>query len=120
MTACITKQELEREGFFSNLAKEVKCQCGECGEDKFFSCELCNREVPYCFGAADEFEDLCDDCAVRQMDYQQSLETTTQRLSDEQIADLGTERDPKMIPCGCSENISKYDCKRFGCLRETL
>ncbi|WP_103668430.1 hypothetical protein [Pseudanabaena sp. BC1403] len=41
-------------------------------------------------------------------------------LSDEQIAELGTERDPKMIPCGCSENISKYDCNRFGCLRETL
>jgi hypothetical protein len=28
---------------------------------------------------------------------------TTQRLSDEQIADLGTETDPRMIPCGCSE-----------------
>jgi hypothetical protein len=43
-----------------------------------------------------------------------------QKLSDEQIAELGTERDPKMIPCGCSENTSKYACERFGCLRETL
>jgi hypothetical protein len=73
MTACLTKQELEREGFFSNLAKEVLCQCNECGEEEFFACECCDREVPYCFGASDAFDDLCDDCAVRQMNYQEYL-----------------------------------------------
>lgn len=65
--------ELERQGFFSNLTKGVKCQCNECNFDEFFTCQLCEREVPYCFGASDEFEDLCDDCAVRQMNYQEYL-----------------------------------------------
>jgi len=73
MTLCITKQELKRQGFFSSLIAEVDCQCNECGKDDFFNCALCKREVPYCFGASDEFEDLCDDCAVRQMNYQEYL-----------------------------------------------
>jgi len=73
MTICISKHDLEREGFFSNLAKEVKCQCNDCEEGEFFTCELCSRQVPYCFGSSDEFETLCDDCAVRQMNYQEYL-----------------------------------------------
>jgi hypothetical protein len=68
----------------------------------------------------------CGDLPADQCDgemcgeFEAMLIEEAKKLSDEQIADLGTERDPKTIPCGCSENISKYDCKRFGCLRETL
>ena len=70
---CITKHELERQGFFSNLAKKVLCQCKRCGYEEVFTCECCDREVPYCFGASDEFDDLCDDCAVKQMRHQEYL-----------------------------------------------
>lgn len=73
MPYLIPKHELERQGFFSSLSKEVVCQCKECTDEEVFTCECCSREVPYCFGAADEFDDLCDDCAVRQMNHQEYL-----------------------------------------------
>lgn len=73
MTLLLTKEELEKEGFFANLAASVQCQCKECDQDQFFKCEMCDREVPYCFGASDEFDELCDDCAVRQMHRQEYL-----------------------------------------------
>jgi hypothetical protein len=73
MTLRISKQELQRQGFFSSLVPRVKCQCKSCDKQDFFKCSLCERDVPYCFGVSDEFEDLCDDCAVRQMNYQEYL-----------------------------------------------
>ncbi len=30
---------------------------------KIYTCELCKRSAPYCFGADDEYLDFCDDCA---------------------------------------------------------
>ena len=47
----------------------VKCFCGECDgtpyepERKYFVCKCCGREVPYCYGASDEYYDFCDLCA---------------------------------------------------------
>jgi len=64
----INKEQLEKEGYFSSLPQTVDHQGGLCGcvtDDDFFTCELCQRQVPFCFGASDEFDDLCDDCAVR-------------------------------------------------------
>lgn len=41
------------------------CTCGGslCGKDnRTYVCEVCRREVPWCFGAADDMPDACDDC----------------------------------------------------------
>ena len=73
MSKIISREELQKQGFFASLSTEVLCQCKRCAEKEVFTCELCRREVPYCFGASDEFEDLCDDCAVRQTNYQEHL-----------------------------------------------
>ena len=46
----------------------VACTCGECfkpdaeGYPRVFDCPTCNRVVPWCFGATDAYEDICDDC----------------------------------------------------------
>ena len=49
----------------------IPCWCGECNgtayeEPKWFTCERCGREAPYCYGASDEYYGLCDFCAVVQ------------------------------------------------------
>ena len=72
----ISKEQLKKEGFFSSLASDVDHQGAVCGcesDEDTFICELCRREVPNCFGAGDEFDELCDDCAVRQMARHESL-----------------------------------------------
>jgi len=46
----------------------VACQCGGaiCGESPLgpmlYRCATCRRLVPWCFGAADDRPDECDDC----------------------------------------------------------
>jgi len=38
---------------------------GDCFcEGRRYTCQSCLRFVPECFGAADEYGDVCDDCAV--------------------------------------------------------
>ena len=40
------------------------CICGDEAEDcGTFRCAGCDRTVPWCFGAADDAPELCDDCA---------------------------------------------------------
>ncbi len=42
---------------------QVQCFCGQCeAEGKYYQCKGCLRECPYCFGAADEYWEYCDDC----------------------------------------------------------
>lgn len=36
----------------------VACYC----KGRRYTCPGCLRFVPYCYGAADEFSELCDDC----------------------------------------------------------
>lgn len=45
---------------------KVKCSCGDCEiENNYYVCASCKRTLPWCFGAADEYFDYCDDCAVK-------------------------------------------------------
>ncbi|WP_434684047.1 hypothetical protein [Pseudanabaena minima] len=63
------REQLQATGYFASLAKSVACQCKpnyleHCDRDGlFFTCELCLRDIPYCFGADDDHFDYCDDCA---------------------------------------------------------
>jgi hypothetical protein len=63
------REALEREGYFASIAKSIACQCKpdfveHCDRDRlYFTCDLCMRDVPYCFGAGDDLFDYCDDCA---------------------------------------------------------
>ena len=41
---------------------DVPCFCGCCEEDQYYQCPGCERYVSYCFGAAGEFYEYCDDC----------------------------------------------------------
>jgi len=45
----------------------LACVCGKCGDDseRWFICDSCKRPTPWCRGAADEYSDLCDECAVK-------------------------------------------------------
>lgn len=46
----------------SDLAVEHQCRPDStCGT---FTCARCERLVPWCFGAADEYPEWCDDCCV--------------------------------------------------------
>jgi hypothetical protein len=41
------------------------CCCGgDVCEGQFYTCESCGHETPWCIGAADEFFEDCDACAV--------------------------------------------------------
>ena len=94
--------------------EELEGACPSCGSIDFTTFHEPFRDICH---------HTCIDCGSDWQEETTSWEQeakTSQKLSDEQIAELGTERDPKYLPCGCSENISKYDCERFGCLRETL
>lgn len=79
------RTKLEQTGYFSSLSAFIPCHCHQCfapswkemlwhlddppdkdsGEryPKIYTCELCKRVAPYCFGADDEFFEFCDDCA---------------------------------------------------------
>jgi hypothetical protein len=69
------RTKLEQTGYFSSLSAFIPCHCHQCfappwgemdwGEEypKIYTCELCNRKAPWCFGADDEFFEFCDDCA---------------------------------------------------------
>lgn len=37
------------------------CKHG-CAPGEFFQCEVCDRLMPYCMGASDDYESICDDC----------------------------------------------------------
>jgi hypothetical protein len=62
---------LTAQQYFRNLPQKVACTCGECFDpeaEKYpqtFTCEMCNRDVPWCFGQDDDYFECCDDCAVR-------------------------------------------------------
>ena len=70
------RAQLEQTGYFSSLSSFIPCHCHQCfappweemtwGEPhpKIYTCELCDRKAPYCFGAADQHYELCDDCYV--------------------------------------------------------
>ena len=47
----------------NNIVLSVPCTCGECALEHFI-CGTCNRTVPNCFGAADEYLNDCDDCVA--------------------------------------------------------
>lgn len=79
------RTQLEQTGYFSSLASFIPCHCGQCfappweemlwnidttpEEDseeyfpKLYTCELCKRKAPWCFGADDEFFEFCNNCA---------------------------------------------------------
>lgn len=38
------------------------CQCQLCKPDQYFLCPACGYLRPYCFGAADDYPELCDHC----------------------------------------------------------
>ena len=54
----------------------VKCHCGECSEEETFECEQCKRIVPWCMGADDDYFELCDECAIAQIEYDKQLART--------------------------------------------
>ncbi len=80
------RTQLEKTGFFSNLPSFIPCHCRQCfappweemlwhlddppekdsGEHypKLYTCEMCNRSAPWCFGADDQYFEFCDDCYV--------------------------------------------------------
>jgi hypothetical protein len=72
----LTKEALEQARYFNSLTASVPCTCGQCfnpgkndtGEIQAYECDQCHRFVPWCFGCADEYFELCDDCAVRLAD----------------------------------------------------
>jgi hypothetical protein len=71
LTLYISKEDLEKQGFFTNLSATVDHQGAVCGcdsDDNFYVCALCQRTIPNCFGADDDFFELCDDCASVQQD----------------------------------------------------
>ena len=41
----------------------VPCFCGFCEPGEYYQCAGCLRGCAYCFGAADDYFDYCDDCA---------------------------------------------------------
>lgn len=42
---------------------EPVCTCGRC-LGRRYRCLWCRRDVPWCFGAADDMPEVCDDCWV--------------------------------------------------------
>ena len=46
---------------------DVPCFCSCCEEDDYYQCDGCERYVSYCFGAAGEFYEYCDDCYCHQV-----------------------------------------------------
>lgn len=45
------------------LGNKLVCQCGEC-EESTFTCPNCRRNVPWCYGAADDNYEYCDECVT--------------------------------------------------------
>ena len=45
--------------------------CLGCEPGQIFQCAQCNRLVPWCMGASDKYEDICDRCVAIQ--HQQNL-----------------------------------------------
>lgn len=53
---------------------DAYCECSRplpvgdgCSECREFRCADCHRVTPWDFGAADEWFEFCDDCAVKRM-----------------------------------------------------
>ena len=38
------------------------CQCGECERGEVFRCDVCGRDMPWCFACDDDLPGACDDC----------------------------------------------------------
>ncbi len=79
---------LQQKGYFSSLKKFAPCHCGQCfapnwqeikliisdgdldtrdpeeREPKIYTCTLCDRKVPWCYGADDKYFDFCDSCFI--------------------------------------------------------
>ncbi len=55
------------------------CQCKLCEPDHYFECPNCRYLRPWCFGAADDYPDLCDYCwaEVQKMEHDVEHEITT-------------------------------------------
>lgn len=53
---------------------DVPCHCGECTEENTFECEECHRIVPWCFGADDNYFELCDSCAIKHIEVDEQLQ----------------------------------------------
>jgi hypothetical protein len=62
------KEPLTKSHYFASLQNVVSCQCKTCTRLQKFQCSLCDRRVPYCYGAGDKYPDYCDDCAVETME----------------------------------------------------
>ena len=82
------REVLEAKGYFSSQASSVACVYGDeddsciylcdyCIEGNIYECELCKREVPYCFGASDNFFEYCDDCWFQADKLEVKSESTT-------------------------------------------
>jgi hypothetical protein len=54
------KERLTKQGYFANLIAEPECECGGCDEGEWFACEMCERQIYYCFGD----DELCNNCWV--------------------------------------------------------
>ncbi len=52
---------------------DVPCFCNQCEPDDWYQCAECHRIVPNCFGADDDYYELCDDCAVEQMNAKEAI-----------------------------------------------
>lgn len=64
------KEKLGNQGYFTNLPTTVQCadkqkdgsKCKFCLSGDWYLCEMCQRQVPWCFGGDHEYDDFCDDC----------------------------------------------------------
>ena len=67
------KQIIEKTGYFTTLPAKVDCvdkqpdgtNCEFCLDQEWYICELCERQVPYCFGADDILFEFCGACAAK-------------------------------------------------------
>lgn len=43
---------------------DVPCTCSDADRERcgIYVCTRCERTVPWCFGAADQYPEWCDDC----------------------------------------------------------
>lgn len=46
------------------MGKRSESYCDGCSAGEYFECATCKRFQPWCKGASDDQEDVCDDCWV--------------------------------------------------------
>lgn len=67
---------LSEHGYFTNLPTTVDCaekerlgyKCESCRKGDWYLCDLCQRQVPWCFGGSDKYLGYCDDCHSKIME----------------------------------------------------